>query len=104
MRQDRPSCRTGQTVDSLADCAVHLLPERPPDEQGEGVNLIQDETQAQKRATEVALFQWITELSSGFPSARGSDHQWWSGRQPVLRPAWYAVPSSRPSRPQRLST
>src|SRR5690606_12331614 len=49
-------------------------------------------SQAQKRVTVVALFQWITELSSGFPSARGSDHQWWSGRRKALRPAWSAVP------------
>ena len=51
----------------------------------------------------VAFFDELPELSSGFPSVHGSDHQWWSGRC-FQRLACYAVPSSRLSRLQRLST
>ena len=41
----------------------------------------------QKRATEVALFlNGGSELSSGFPFVRESDHQWWSDQQ-TQRPA-----------------
>jgi len=45
----------------------------------------------------------LTELSSVFPFEHGADHQWWSGRW-FQRLACYAVPSSHPSRLQRLST
>jgi len=57
-----------------------------------------------KKATRRSpFFDELPELSSGFPSGHGSDHQWWSGRC-FQRLACYAVPSSRLSRLQRLST
>ena len=61
------------------------------------------DTETKKGDPRVALFNGLTELSSGFPSEHGSDHQWWSGRC-FQRLACYAVPSSRLSRLQRLST
>ena len=61
------------------------------------------DTETKKGDPRVALFNGLTELSSVFPFEHGADHQWWSGRC-SQRLACYAVPSSRLSRLQRLST
>ena len=62
-----------------------------------------EEGENEKGDPKVAFFEESPELSSGFPSEHGSDHRWWSGRC-FQRLACYAVPSSRLSRPRRLST